>query len=154
MPNSLSGNSEFVELEHQAFGCPRQTDQEERREEPRLPEFALRRIAPLRENQTPDSSDFFCVETRDLTNRGFSFFMATRPSFRLLAVALGTSEIRQFVTAEIIHCSDVMVHPSGLVETIGNGHADPPDAPTGPKNEAEAEAARRMILVGCRFTHR
>jgi len=110
--------------------------------------FALQRIAPYDGSRIPEESEFFCVESRDLTSRGVSFLLPTHPDFRLVVVAFGEPPMRSHVVAEIVHSTDVMVYRSGLVEPAHDceGEADP--------DPHQGERGEPMVLVGCRFIER
>ena len=145
MSDSPSVNPQFDKLDHQLLGLPRGDGREDRRGTRRRPVFAVRRIAPLVGSSTPGEAEFFCVESRDLTAGGFSFFMQSRPTFEALVLALDTSTSVERRTAEVVHCTDVWVYPSGLVEPVDD--RNPGVSGQGP----QGETAQRMVLVGCRF---
>ncbi len=142
-----SGDRELSQLDRRVLGCSRSAG-EERRRRRRRPFFAIQRIAPYDGLQTPDAADFFCVESRDLTSQGMSFLLDGRPGFQSLVVALCEPPNTVYVAARVVHCTDVLVNSSGLVEPIHDTdqsdpchcHADEQDQP--------------MVLVGCEFTGR
>ncbi|MBN2475497.1 MAG: hypothetical protein JXB62_12875 [Pirellulales bacterium] len=136
--------SHFDQLDFQQLGSPRGEDEEERRLCRRRPVFAVRRIAPWTGSSCPDEAEFFCVETRDLTDRGFSFFWRSRPSFDSLILA--TAQTSEYRAADVVHCTDVIVYPSGVVEPVD-------DRPMRAAAQGPCEASGEpMVLVGCRFT--
>jgi hypothetical protein len=109
---------------------------------------ATQRIAALRDDRFPDDSEFFEVLCRDLSKAGFSFLLPAAPDFTTLVAAFGTPPDTIYVAAEISHCTNVLLHPSGLAEDAGDRaagttHRHPDGRPLKP-----------MALVGCRFTKR
>jgi hypothetical protein len=120
----------------------------ERREEPRGAFSTSQRIAPLRGDRLPDDSEFFEVLCRDLSKAGFSFLLPAAPDFTMLVAAFGTPPNMIYVAGEIVHCTNVLLHPSGLVEDA-DGHA----ADTA-EHHADGRPLKPMALVGCRFTKR
>jgi len=144
MLDSHSVDPQLGKLDYQLLGSPRASAEEERRSSCRRPVFAIRRIAPRTGSSPPAEADFFCVESRDLTDEGFSFFMPSRPAFDSLLLAIDRSSSVEYLPAEVIHCTDVWVYPSGLVETADQRDAGGRDRP--------GQDGRQMVLVGCRFT--
>jgi hypothetical protein len=147
MSEQLANSPRPGELDFQLLGTPR-GDTEERRVCYRRRFFALQRIAPYDGSRIPDDDQFFCVESRDLTSQGASFLFPMRPSFRRLVIAFGEPPMRSYVVAEIIHSTDVMVYPSGLVEPAGE------DEPAAGYEDIETDEGAPMVLVGCRFLQR
>jgi hypothetical protein len=147
MSEPVADNRPFTQLDLELLGTPR-CGAEERRVCYRRRFFALQRIAPYDGSRIPEETEFFCVESRDLTSRGVSFLFPARPDFRSLVVAFGEPPMRSYVVAEIVHSTDVVVYPSGLVEPA----LDP--APAAGCDAAEPEEGEPMVLVGCRFVDR
>ncbi len=147
MSEPIADNRPLTQLDLELLGTPRWGG-EERRVCYRRRFFALQRIAPYDGSGIPDDGDFFCVESRDLTSRGVSFLFPARPDFSSLVVAFGEPPIRSYVVAEIVHLTDVMVYPSGLVEPAGDCE------PAAEGNQNQAEKGEPMVLVGCRFLER
>lgn len=135
------------QLDFDLFGTPR-VDAEERRVCYRRRFFALQRIAPYDGSRMPADDEFFCAESRDLTSQGVSFLFPERPEFRRLVVAFGEPPTRSYVAAEIVHATDVMVYPSGLVEPARDGQ------PAAECGEDGTDEGAPMVLVGCRFLER
>ena len=81
-------------------------------------------IAPSVNGQFPAPDAFRDVQCRDLTSKGFAFWLPTPPDFSSLVVALGTDDDVKYLLAEVVH-TDAIRH--------------------GDKTEC---------LVGCRFTGR
>lgn len=141
-------DADFYRLIHQLAATQRDDDPSERRDHPRRPFATIQRIAPHPGPGFPADSEFFEVRCHDLTQSGFSFFLPTRPDFKSLVAAFGTSPNVIWVGAEVRHCKEVLRHPSGLVEHVGGragrvGYQD-----------VEGEIPTPTILVGCRFTRR
>jgi len=87
----------------------------------RRPFFAIQRIAPYDGERMPDEAEFFCVESRDLTDGGMAFFLASRPAFRALVLKPAGAAESDCRVAEVVHCTDVVIYPSGDVESVGEG---------------------------------
>lgn len=145
MSDSPPANLQLDTLDYPSFGYQNDDSQAENRSCQRRPVFALRRIAPLTGSSKPDDAEFFCVESRDLTVQGFSFFMASAPTFSALVLAVDGSPTVEYATAEVVHCMEVWVYPSGLVEPIDVHQASALD------HDLNDEGGQRMVLVGCRF---
>ncbi len=145
--SSSSQDESLSRVDYQLLGSPRRSEQEHRSCR-RRPFFAIQSVAPYDGSRVPDQSEFFCVESRDLTSRGVSLFLRGRPNSDFFVMAFDTPPTVSYAVAEVVHCTDVVVYPSGLIEPVGE-----PDA--GAASEApENEAGERMVLVGCRFTQR
>jgi hypothetical protein len=93
----------------------------------------------------PDEVEYFCVESRDLTDHGLSFFLRSRPSFSFVVLMRCEPPITNHTVAEVVHCTDVLVYPSGLVKPI-HGRKPHPDS-----QRDEGEKGEPMVLVGCKF---
>ena len=138
--------SQAEKLDHQLLGLPKPSGDDERRSCRRRPFFAIQRIAPITGPQMPGEREFFCVESRDLTSRGVTLFMPARPTFMSLVIAFDGSPTTEYVAAEVIHCTEVLVYPSGLIEPLA--HRSDGSA----RNAAREGPGELMVLVGCRFT--
>jgi len=119
----------------------------DRRKALRHPFFAVQRIAPRRGVALPQESEFVEVRCCDLNRAGFSFVIPTRPDFTSLVAAFGTPPDVIYVAAEVAHCDSVVVHPSGVIEHLGE--ADQTSCQTG-----HSGSSTPMVRVGCRFTQR
>ncbi|MGH7138739.1 MAG: PilZ domain-containing protein [Pirellulales bacterium] len=84
----------------------------------------LQRIAPLVGEQVPPLAEFQEVACQDLSPGGFSFVCDDPPEFDNYAVELGKSPVLIYVTARVVHISELRRGP------------------------------RVQFLVGCRFTGR
>jgi len=121
----------------------------ERRSRERKPFPTVQRIAPYDGSAMPDEKKFFQVQCRDLSNGGVSFLMAARPTFNALVIGFNTGpDTITYVAAEVAHCTDVLVYPSGRVQAASDQIAN--IACT----DFDEEAPEFMVLVGCRFTER
>jgi len=96
----------------------------------------------------PDAAHFLCVESRDLTSQGMSFLLDRRPAFGSLVVALCEPPNTIHMVAEVVHCTDVLVYSSGLVEPAHS--TDVSDA----CDSHGSEQGKPMVLVGCEFSRR
>ena len=56
--------------------------------------------------------------------------------------------MRSYAVAEIVHSTDVMVYPSGLVEPWRDRQ------PATECEDVETDEGEPMVLVGCRFVER
>jgi hypothetical protein len=137
--------SQAEKLDHQLLGLPKPGGDDERRSCRRRAFFAIQRIAPITGPQMPHETEFFCVESRDLTSHGISLFMPARPTFTSLVIAFDGSPTTEYVAAEVIHCTEVLVYPSGLIEPL----ADQSDGSA--RNAARDGPGELMVLVGCRL---
>jgi hypothetical protein len=138
--NEIDAN--FYNLIHQLAVSSRDDAGADRREDRREPFHATQRIALRRGPGVPEESEFIEVRCQDLTRRGFSFLMTSKPKFESLVAAFGTPPNVIYVAAAITHCDDVMV-----VAGDSGGRAGSRGAPS-------ARPATPMVLVGCRFTER
>lgn len=121
---------------------------EERRRSRREPFPLVQRIAHAAGRKVPEQEAFFPIRCRDLSTRGFSFIVEGRPQFKSLVLALGSPPDVLYIAAEVRHCTDVLVEPSGRVEVSHTKEAQA-DCP-GPGNRG----ARPGVLVGCEFVQR
>jgi hypothetical protein len=96
----------------------------------------------------PEQTEFFPVRCHDLSTRGFSFLVRRQPQFKSIVLALTTLPEVIYLAAEVKHCTDVLVHPSGRVEVLRNRDAES-GCKIGSGNGAECS-----VLVGCEFTRR
>jgi hypothetical protein len=122
-----------------------QEKHDERRARRRFSYQTTQRIAPQQDCEIPDESEFFAVQCHDLSTTGMSFLFSMRPPFRSLVVALeGPSEV-VYAIAEVVHCRNVMMHPSGKLTAVT-------------QNEPETQGGNAdgipMFLVGTRFIDR
>ena len=147
MSDSSQAGPQFGDLEYQFLGSPREDD-EERRRCYRRPFFAIQRIAPYSGGAIPDEAEFFCVESRDLTSEGVCLVMPARPESASLVIAVEAPWGTEHVAAEVIHCTEALVHASGLIERVDRGEVIPD------RQACEDDPAELMVLVGCRFTRR
>ena len=114
----------------------------------RVPFSAEQRIAPFDGNRMPDPSEFITVQCCDLATGGLSFLLAERPDFDTLVIAFGEPPEVVYQAAQVVHCSDVLVDPSGAVTRIDSQEA------ASPSPESDEPQSERMVQVGCRFTRR
>ena len=84
----------------------------------------VQRIAPLVGEQVPPLSEFQAVKCQDLSPGGFSFVCDAPPEFETYAVELGKSPVLIYVTARVVHVSELR------------------------------HGSRVQFLAGCRFTGR
>ena len=84
----------------------------------------VQRIAPLIGEQVPPLSEFEEVKCQDLSPGGFSFVCDAPPTHEDFAVELGKPPVLIYVTARVLHISEVRMGP------------------------------RVQFLAGCRFTGR
>jgi hypothetical protein len=122
---------------------------EERRRAPRQPFPVVRRIAQTTGQEVPEQAAFFPVNCRDLSTHGFSFLVKTRPQFKSLVLALDAPPNMIFLAAEVRHCTDVLVHPSGRVEVLLLNLVARDDY-----ERRRVAGAEFQVLVGCEFTRR
>ena len=114
----------------------------------RVPFTATQQIAPLQGDTLPGKSEFFPVQCCDLATGGISFLMDSRPTFAQLVIEFGLSPNVTFLAAEVAHCCDVIVRPSGKWARVGNRMKEPDTTPN------DGLAGKPMVQVGCRFTRR
>ena len=141
-------DASFYNLVHQLTGSPRPDECAERRKQPRRAYKSVQRIAPRRGPNLPEESEFFDVPCQDLTRSGFSFLMPAAPDFAALVAAFGNPPNTLCVGAEVSHCEDVLVYPSGAVQPVKGRAAHVT------YREPGGELGEPMVLVGCRFTER
>ncbi len=120
----------------------------DRRDTSREPFPAIQHIAPADGENMPKRTAFFPIRCHDLSTRGFSFFANEQPQFSSLVLALRTATEVIYLAAEVRHCTEALVYPSGRVEVLG-----------GPRDGADCKRARRdgaehVVLVGCEFARR
>ncbi len=144
MADSVPGTPHVCELDDPLLESPRDPAKE-RRGCPRARYFALKRIAPYDGSRMPDEAEFFCVEFRDLTDNGMSFFLQERPDFDSVVLMSCDSPGKNHTVARVAHCTDVLVYPSGLIEPIDSKES------SRHSRHQEGENGERMVLVGCQF---
>jgi len=108
----------------------------------RVPFHVAQGIGPVLGDRLPRLSEFFPVMCHDLSIGGVSFLLQNRPDFESVLFAIGNPPTVNYMEARVVHCTDVMVHASGLCRRVGNedtmaGDSDDPAEP--------------MVLVGCQF---
>lgn len=138
--NEMDAN--FFNLIHTALGSQKKSDTE-RRENPRQTFQSQQRIALPRQPGIPPESEFFDVRCRDLTRQGFSFLLAFEPKFKRLVAAFGAPPDAIYLSAQVTHCADVLLYPSGVAVPLEESD-----------DQSATEAATPMTLVGCRFIER
>ncbi len=74
----------------------------ERRAGPRHPYECRQLVAPYDGETLPRQSDFFWVDCKNISSRGFSFFLSERPEYREVVVALGGAPFI-FLLARILY---------------------------------------------------
>ncbi len=129
----------------------------EKRRRERLPFDERQRVAQCRGSGVPDDSEFREVRCHDLSQGGFSFLFRTRPHFRELVVAFGIPPGVIYVAAEIVHCTPVLLFPSGRVKRLSQSlPSTGTEASAGEAARAEEadEEGEPYVLVGCRFLER
>jgi hypothetical protein len=147
MCNPVSTDEGLFSFDAQMRGTPRPVA-EERRRCRRRRFFAIQRIAPYDGSRLPEEAEFFCAESRDLTSDGVSFLLRIHPGCGSFVVALCEPPVTEYLVAEVVHSTDVRVHPSGLVEPLYRGEGSGDGECTG------GEMGEPMVLVGCRFGER
>ena len=80
----------------------------ERRKRPRRAFNFLQRIAPMVGDKLPDRRRFHTIHCQDISSAGFSFLTADPPAHHSYVVALGTSAVTIYLTANIIHVTAVI----------------------------------------------
>ncbi|HUT09506.1 MAG TPA: hypothetical protein VMY42_03345 [Thermoguttaceae bacterium] len=141
-------DADFYNLIHQLVGSPRKDDPIERRTDPRCPFPVVQRIAVRRGLELPDESEFNEVRCHDLTRRGFSFLLSSRPDFDSLVAAFDVSPKTIYLAARVAHVEDVLVDSSGQVLRGRDRWAEAGHL------VADERTVTPMVLVGCRFTER
>lgn len=149
MESEIDAN--FYRLIHQ-LSAAAGADGSDRRTQDRRPFSLWQRIAPSDGHCCPDQSQFFEVQCHDLTQNGFSFLVARRPSFDNLVAEFGVPPDMIYVAAQVLHFSRVLVHPDGRVERVRR-HVDD-DSGDQPEGSADGSRPAHKILVGCRFIRR
>ncbi len=142
----------FYRLIHQLSSMSSTGENAERRAQERRPFATWQRIAPYDGRGCPEESQFFEVQCHDLTQGGFSFLLARRPTFTSLVVEFGTAPDLIYVAAQVLRVSRVLLHPSGMVECLsrhGNGRSESQE-----EESPRGEQPTPKVLVGCRFTRR
>lgn len=88
-------------------------------------------IAPYVNGQFPGPEAFRDVQCRDLTSKGFSFWLPAPPDFSSLVVALGTDEDVKYLLAEVAHTDTVRVDDKTayVVGCCFTGRIDPDGTP-------------------------
>lgn len=124
----------------------------ERRRCAREPFPVVQQVARATGQKVPEQSAFFPVKCRDLSTRGFSFVLKRRPQFTSLVLALDAPPEVIYLAAEVRHCTEVLVHPSGRVEPLPK--QDPEAAAPSPGGDGANDGAKVGVLVGCEFTER
>ena len=149
MPYTTSEiDANFYRLIHQLAGTPEDQGAGERRRARRRPFLSTQRIAPHRGERFPEDSEFMDVQCPGLSTSGFSFLLPDSPDFTALVAAFGGPPDVIYVAAEVLHCTRVLVYPSGVVQRAG-------DQATRPAYQSsDEERPAPMVLVGCRFTKR
>lgn len=117
----------------------------ERRRIKRHPMSVYHRIA-IYNDGIPEPSAFSSVLCYDLSTSGFSFFMPMVPTFELLVVAFDLPDQVIYLKTKVIHSKNVLLHPSGVVEQVGER--------TSHSNAYTTEAPTPMLLIGCKFLER
>jgi len=128
-----------------AFGAT--TERVERRKEYRSPFRSYQWVAPRVGDRLPNPAQFEQYQCYDISGNGFSFLAPNRPGFRSLVVALVVLPEIIYMSADVVHCTEVIAYPSGCVEPAANRRARlaPLDG---------AHDGVPMYLVGCRFIQR
>jgi hypothetical protein len=146
MSQSSEIDPELYKLAYE-FLCAKKTG--ERRKRAREPFPAIQRIAPYSGSGVPDEKEFFEVRCRDISNGGVSFLTPGRPDFDSLVIGFTTApDTITYIAAEVAHCTDVLVYPSGRVQPASDRTAN------SGCTDFDDEAPEFMVQVGCRFTQR
>jgi len=148
MSTTNQSDADFFRLIHQMVGPLAADEQSERRSRRRDRFLTWQRIAPWDGGPLPEDDAFLAVRCYDLTQGGFSFFLPTRPKFPFLVAAFGQPPELIYVGAEVVRCSRVLLHASGLVDPIHDR------ATHVSYRSPDGQLAQPMILVGCRFVKR
>jgi hypothetical protein len=74
--------------------------------------YCVQRLAPLFGEKVPPLSEFVEVKCQDLSPGGFSFVCDAPPDYEDYAVELGKSPVLIYVTARVLHVSEVRMGPS------------------------------------------
>ena len=118
-----AGDTSFYKQVHRLI-AKRLNEDGNRRGPERRSYRCIQRLAPCTGEQVPGLSEFREVVCQDLSAGGFSYVSAAPPETETLAVELGKAPVLIYVTACVIHVSEVW------------------------------SGAARQYLVGCRFTGR
>ena len=115
----------------------------DRRMAPRWPYSQSQRIAPGYCWEVPPDTAWIEIPCFDLTQGGFSFFMAEEPTFDHLVVQFRSSEAI-YVAARIAHSRRVLVDPAGNIL----------DAQVAAADALASLHLESKILIGCQFMRR
>lgn len=118
-----AGDSSFYKQVHRLI-AKRLNEDANRRGRQRCSYRCIQRLAPCSGDQVPELSEFREVVCQDLSAGGFSYLSDVTPATETLAVELGQAPVLIYVTARVIHVSEV-------------------------RTDGE-----RQYLIGCRFTGR
>jgi hypothetical protein len=118
-----AGDSSFYKQVHRLI-AKRLSEESNRRGRERRSYRCIQRLAPCTGDQVPAMSEFREVVCQDLSAGGFSYLCSTPPEADTLAVELGKAPVLIYVTACVVHVSEVR------------------------------SGGERQFLVGCRFTGR
>lgn len=118
-----AGDSSFYKQVHRLIA--KRLSEDSNRRGPRRSSYrCIQRLAPCTGGQVPGMSEFREVVCQDLSAGGFSYLTPAPPEADILAVELGKAPVLIYVTACVVHISEVR------------------------------SGAERQYLVGCRFTGR
>jgi hypothetical protein len=145
----IQSDAQFYNLIYQLTGTPRDDKNAERRRSRRHAFLCKQRIAPWPPTSGKISPpDFVEVRCQNLNQAGFSFLLPERPSFVNLVAALSSTTEEIYILGEITNCSEVLVYPSGRIESAEG-------RPSHVRyREPGGGVAERMFQLGCRFTSR
>lgn len=118
-----AGDSSFYKQVHRLI-AKRLNEDANRRGRKRSSYRCIQRLAPCTGQQVPELSEFREVVCQDLSAGGFSYLSTVTPEAETLAVELGKAPVLIYVTARVIHVSEVR------------------------------SDGKRQFLIGCRFTGR
>ena len=77
-------------------------------------------MPPVAAPAFPSESEFFEVPCYDLTQRGFSFFVANWPAFDSLVVEFDVPPTKVYAAAEVVRCRQVLVYPPDAGQPLGS----------------------------------
>lgn len=118
VPSPTAPNNALFKTVHKLLSDdPAAQSQENRRNSNRRPFHRPQLIAAYDGQRPPDASEFRLLECEDLSERGFSYYEATPPTYRRLVVALGAAPFR-FLTGEVAHFKPVK-RPDGKSYLVG-----------------------------------
>lgn len=118
-----AGDSSFYKQVHRLIA--KRLNEDSNRRGPRRSSYrCIQRLAPCTGDQVPGMAEFQEVVCQDLSAGGFSYLTSTPPETDTLAVELGKAPVLIYVTACVVHISEVR------------------------------SGAERQYLIGCRFTGR